>query len=36
LNTYRWVWYQVKLDQKFEKAMAEEGLADDESQWPEY
>ena len=26
----------VKLDPKFEKAMAEEGLAEDVSQWPEY
>jgi metal-responsive CopG/Arc/MetJ family transcriptional regulator len=25
-----------KLDPKFEKAMAEEGLAEDVSQWPEY
>jgi len=25
-----------KLDPKFEKAMAEEGLADDVSLWPEY
>ena len=25
-----------KLDPKFEKAMAEEGLAKDVSQWPEY
>jgi len=25
-----------KLDPKFEKAMAEEGLAEDMSQWPEY
>jgi len=25
-----------KLDPKFEKAMAEEGLSEDESQWPEY
>jgi metal-responsive CopG/Arc/MetJ family transcriptional regulator len=26
----------AKLDPKFEKAMAEEGLAEDMSQWPEY
>ncbi len=26
----------VKLDQTFEKAMAEEGLTEDVSQWPEY
>jgi len=26
----------AKLDPTFEKAMAEEGLADDVSQWPEY
>ncbi|MEE9911040.1 MAG: ribbon-helix-helix domain-containing protein [Deltaproteobacteria bacterium] len=26
----------AKLDPKFEKAMAEEGLAKDVSQWPEY
>ncbi|HVO66966.1 MAG TPA: ribbon-helix-helix domain-containing protein [Syntrophales bacterium] len=26
----------AKLDPKFEKAMAEEGLAGDVSQWPEY
>jgi len=26
----------AKLDTKFEKAMAEEGLAGDISQWPEY
>jgi len=26
----------AKLDQKFEKAMAEVGLAGDMSQWPEY
>lgn len=26
----------AKLDPKFEKAMAEEGLAEDVSQWPEY
>jgi metal-responsive CopG/Arc/MetJ family transcriptional regulator len=26
----------TKLDPKFEKAMAEEGLAEDVSQWPEY
>ena len=26
----------AKLDQKFEKAMADEGLAGDMSQWPEY
>ena len=26
----------VKLDPEFEKAMAEEGLAEDVSQWPEY
>jgi hypothetical protein len=25
-----------KLDPKFEKAMAEEGLSEDLSQWPEY
>ena len=25
-----------KLDQSFEKAMAEEGLSEDLSQWPEY
>jgi Arc/MetJ-type ribon-helix-helix transcriptional regulator len=25
-----------KLDPKFEKAMADEGLAEDVSQWPEY
>ena len=26
----------AKLDQTFEKAMAEEGLTEDVSQWPEY
>mgnify|MGYP001580123257 FL=1 len=26
----------VKLDRAFEKAMAEEGLSEDLSQWPEY
>ena len=26
----------VKLDRTFEKAMAEEGLSEDLSQWPEY
>jgi hypothetical protein len=26
----------AKLEPKFEKAMAEEGLAEDVSQWPEY
>ena len=26
----------VKLDRVFEKAMAEEGLSEDLSQWPEY
>ena len=26
----------AKLDPKFEKAMADEGLAEDVSQWPEY
>jgi Arc/MetJ-type ribon-helix-helix transcriptional regulator len=26
----------AKLDPKFEKAMAEEGLSEDVSQWPEY
>ena len=26
----------AKLDQKFEKSMAEEGLSEDVSQWPEY
>jgi Arc/MetJ-type ribon-helix-helix transcriptional regulator len=26
----------AKLDPKFEKAMAEEGLDEDVSQWPEY
>jgi hypothetical protein len=26
----------AKLDPKFEKAMAEEGLVEDVSQWPEY
>jgi len=26
----------VKLDKPFEKAMAEEGLAEDVSEWPEY
>jgi len=26
----------AKLDPKFEKAIAEEGLAEDVSQWPEY
>jgi len=26
----------AKLDPKFEKAMAEEGLVEDMSQWPEY
>lgn len=26
----------AKLDMTFEKAMAEEGLAEDSSQWPEY
>jgi hypothetical protein len=26
----------AKLDPKFEKAMAEEGLVEDVSQWPDY
>ena len=26
----------AKLDQKFEKAMAEEGLSEDVNQWPKY
>jgi metal-responsive CopG/Arc/MetJ family transcriptional regulator len=26
----------AKLDQSFEKAMAEEGITEDVSQWPEY